>query len=61
MITWMMKAKNFQTAKVQAQVLPSFGSIFCQFQPGVADENVAYKKYVFLRIPPHLAPVNNDF
>ena len=40
----MKKANNFQTAKVQAQVLLSFCLIFCQFQPGVAYKSAVYKK-----------------
>ena len=51
MITRRKKANNFQIAKVQSQsvvslrVLLSFCLIFfCQFQPGVTSESVAYIK-----------------
>ena len=44
MITWMKKANNFQTAKVQPRGVVSFCLFFCQFQPGVAYKSVAYKK-----------------
>ena len=45
----MKNVNNFQTAKVQPRD-PSacICSIFCQFQPGVTYESVAYKKaYIF--------------
>ena len=40
----MKKANNFQIAKVQPRVLPSFYLTFCQFPPGVAYKSVAHKK-----------------
>ena len=47
MITWMKKAKKFQIAKVQLQVLLSCCLIFYQFQPSIVYKSVAYKKIVY--------------
>ena len=49
-IVWLKKVHNFQMAKVQnlkwqnLRLFLSIRLIFCQFQSGVANENVAYKK-----------------
>ena len=40
----MKNVNNFQTAKIQPQVLLSIYLIFCSFQPGVVYKSVAKKK-----------------
>ena len=44
----MKNVNDFQIAKVQRWVLFSICLIFCQFQPGVAYESVAYKESVYI-------------
>ena len=44
MVTWMKNANNFQKARVQLRLLLIIYLIFYQFQPGVAEKAVAYKK-----------------
>ena len=49
MIMWVKNANNFQIAKVQPKLLLSICLFFfCQFQPDVAYNSVAYKKSAYL-------------
>ena len=48
MITYMWKANNFQITKVQSQGVAKLSlNFFCQFQPGIAYNSVAFEKSVY--------------
>ena len=44
MISWMQNANSFRMSKVQSQDIAQYLLDFCQFQPGVANKSVAYRK-----------------